>query len=468
MRFWKTSKVAAKAALMGAGDAVDSTRKFAVRHENTIAKTAGRCVSATGNAIRVAGTVVSRTGKFAARAAYGKAAASSSRTTKLSATLAGVLCDAADLTGQAVHGLGALTGKSAPIIGGIAGGIPRGVAEIAAGAVDSVAITESDLSTMREELKQRGQWAEERSAARLASIENATQHRRRSELLDLLVIGGVTLAEIVRSPGSVPPDVEEAFRLQYPDLAAHETFAQAVQHMPSDALVGLVSGVKGKLFEMGLVDHLNHGGLAPGLHAELAQSATQPGWDISVADAHGNVVDAIQAKASESAQYVLAALRHYPDIDVTTTSEVYAQLLAHGMAANIHDGGVALATLDAKMQAVNDGIAHGIGVGTFLPSSIGLAVIGLSVFMDKTLSMEQGGAAFGNRGAKAGMAGAAAKAAMVATQTWWLALVVGVGSRWLSSHGHGKRERYEVLASSLEVMRRRQPMQNYVVHMPAQ
>jgi hypothetical protein len=41
----------------------------------------------------------------------------------------------------------------------------------------------------------------------------------------------------------------------------------------------------------------------------------------------------------------------------------------------------------------------------------------------------------------------------VATQTWWLGLIAGVGSSWLASRGHGKREQYGVLWGALGGMR---------------
>lgn len=92
-------------------------------------------------------------------------------------------------------------------------------------------------------------------------------------MLDLLVVGGVTLGEIVRDPSKVPADVERAFELAYPGLASHgEMFSDVVQRLPADDIVGLVNGVKGKLFEIELVDHMNAGNLPDGLHAELAGS----------------------------------------------------------------------------------------------------------------------------------------------------------------------------------------------------
>jgi len=188
------------------------------------------------------------------------------------------------------------------------------------------------------------------------------------------------------------------------------------------------------------------------------------------------VSELLQAKATESASYVQDALERYPGIDVTTTSEVHAQLVALGLAQDVHNSGISEAMLQAKVEAA----AHGgtaFDASDLVPSSIGLAVIALSVFMDKGATlrekgaafgsrsakvfMDKGatlrekGAAFGSRSAKAGASSSVGKLAMVATQTWWLGLIAGVGSSWLASRGHGKREQYEALRLALRVMRQR-------------
>jgi len=61
--------------------------------------------------------------------------------------------------------------------------------------------------------------------------------------------GGVTLGQAWRDPDSVPTNVEEAFALAYPVMAQTMSFSDVVGRTSSDGLVGLVSGVKGKLFE---------------------------------------------------------------------------------------------------------------------------------------------------------------------------------------------------------------------------
>ena len=118
-----------------------------------------------------------------------------------------------------------------------------------------------------------------------------------------------------------------AYRLAYPDMAVEVPFREAAREVANDPdrLVGFISGVKGKLFETQYVDQLNGGKLPDGFHASLAQSATQPDWDIQIIDDHGHVVDLLQAKATDSMGYVQQALTQNPQIDVVTTDEAFKE-----------------------------------------------------------------------------------------------------------------------------------------------
>lgn len=366
----------------------------------------------------------------------------------------GVTANAVTVLGKVTAAAGRVTERSAPAVGGAMGGVIRGAAEVTSNAVDAAALPASSIDAMRSELRTIGQAEMQRTELLVQKIKSAQQRRRKDELLDLLVVGGITLAQVIRNPTGVPAAIERAFDLAYPGLSQTESFADAVNRMSSDELTGLASGVKGKLFEMELVDHLNSGGLPDGFHAALAESATQPGWDIQITDTHGHISDVLQAKATESASYVQDALERYPNIDVTTTTEVHGQLVAMGLAQDVHNSGISETVLQAKVDAATHGGAA-FDASDLVPSSIGLAVIALSVFMNKDSTLREKGAAFGTRSAKAGVSSAVGKIAMVATQTWWLGLVAGVGSSWLAARGHGKREQYEALSRALGVMKTR-------------
>lgn len=221
--------------------------------------------------------------------------------------------------------------------------------------------------------------------------------------------------------------------------------------MPTEDLTGLVSGVKGKLFELELVDQFNHGGLADGLHAEIAASATQPGYDIRILDAEGHTMDLLQAKATDSVAYVKEALERYPNIDVTTTSEVHSQLLSLGLGEQVSDGGITDAFLQGKVEAAA-GLSAGLDAADFVPSALGLAVIAFSAFSASDTDVTKRSEQFGQRASKAGLAGGAGTALMLATGTWLLAPVGGIGFRMLVAQGDAKRHRYDALKHIVETL----------------
>lgn len=463
-----------------AANGIYQTTDFVARNDGRIADGAQAVTGVVGSGLAKVGKGLASASQQASQALHGNANRAAERVrdsiagsesagsvrkaagalgwiaTKTLVHAAGLAARATAVSGKAVAATGRLAERSAPAVGGTAGGLVRGAASMASNAVDSVALPASRIEEMRGRLRTLGQMEMARSEQRMQAIELAQRRRRKDELLDLLVVGGVTLSQVLRDPANVPENVQQAFALAYPGLAQTETFSDAVARMSSDELLGLVSGVKGKLFELELVDHLNSGGLPNGYHAEIAGSATQPGWDIRVLDEHGQVSELLQAKATESAQYVQEALQRYPDIDVTTTTEVHAQLTALGLAENVHGSGISEAALQAKVEAAAAHSDAAFDASDLVPSSIGLAVIALSVFMKKDASLREKGEHFGQRSAKAGVSAGVGKAALVATQAWWIALLGGVATSWLAARGQGKREQYEALKKALEVMQERQ------------
>ena len=221
--------------------------------------------------------------------------------------------------------------------------------------------------------------------------------------------------------------------------------------MSPDELPGLVAGVKGKLFELQFIETLNAEGLPEGYQAVLAGSANQPGWDIQILGPDGQVAEVLQAKATESVAYVQAALERYPGIEVTTTSEVYAQMAALGAAEGVRDSGITEASLEAMVSDASGGME--VGLDAFTPSVLGLAVIGLSIFLDPSISRDQRASLLGERSGRAGVSTAAGHMVMLATQTWWLGLIGGVGTHWLAAKGRSKRERLECLDGLINELR---------------
>ena len=458
---------AGKAVFKGAADATFGVAKFVGKHQDKISAATRTAVEVTGATVAAAGTVTAKAGRAAAMGMKAQAAKSDNTLVKTAAQAAAMLGKGVELTGAGVRTTGELTARAGTAVGAATGGFALGGASIASEVLDSVALGQQDIDELRNEIGLYGERVRAESERLEQRIDSAQKGRRRAEMLDLLIVGGVSLAYILDHPEDVPPEVLEAFKLAYPDLAAQESFAGVVERLPIDALPGFVSGVKGKLFEIELVDHFNHGGLPEGLHADLAGAANQPGWDIRILDDHGQVVDVLQAKATESAQYVIDALHRYPGIDIVSTSEVHAQLLALGMAEHVTNSGITEASLQAAVDHAAQGVGAHFSASDLMPSALGLAVISLSLMLDKNMSWTERATQFGSRGARAGAAGAAAKVAMVVTQTWWIGLVAGVGSHWLATKGRVRREQYEALREAVELLRRRYRGSEGVLMLPA-
>jgi hypothetical protein len=182
---------------------------------------------------------------------------------------------------------------------------------------------------MTETLAQFDKETEAQYAGRLR--KPAELFRREStpeELLDIAVLGGCSVSDILSgkvAERDIDPRVLEAFGKQYPHAVNFIDFIRGHEG-DTEAINGIVSAVKGKLFELEYVGWLNDGHLPSGAVAELANSPTQPGWDILIKDAHGHHIDYLQLKATESIGYIKEALATHPDIDIVTTHEVFSRI----------------------------------------------------------------------------------------------------------------------------------------------
>ena len=159
-------------------------------------------------------------------------------------------------------------------------------------------------------------------------LELAQQYRSRSEreVLELAALAtDVSLDRVTNLPHEPDADPQflEAFRLQYPNVSL-----ESLRGSSEERLENLVNGAKGKYFEVLVRDRLNAGErvgeveLQPGQVASLAESPTQPGWDLRIENEDGTVDDPLQLKATESMAYVKTAFDKYPNIRVVVPSEV--------------------------------------------------------------------------------------------------------------------------------------------------
>lgn len=451
---FSTAKQWAGQGLKWGSDAAREVAKQGQLHRPQMAELGTQAMCQAGKTVQFVGDALTHAASTTAQDLCNAGAGSVSPMAKAAARAGATLVDATGVAAKAMAWTGEKTQAAAPAVGQAAAGVVCGVASTVANALDAVAIRDADVAQLQRRLRRAGYKLQNDARWRGETIASAVRRRSKARLLDLLAVGGVSLGSMVAGTASVPPEVDQAFALAYPGLVASGMgFLDAVQGKSSGELLGLVNGVKGKLFEMDLVAHLNAGGLPAGLTASLAPSATQPGYDLLVKDTNGAVVDLLQAKATDSVSYVQAALERYPDIDVMTTTEVHARLLALGMGDRVADSGISEAALQQKIEAAS-GMADGSGAVDWLPGGASVALIALSALVDRSISLEQRSAQAGERVAAVGVTGVAGKAALMATGYWWLGLAAGLGSKFLADHGGAKRERLEALRRAVEAAER--------------
>lgn len=238
---------------------------------------------------------------------------------------------------------------------------------------------------------------------------------------------------------NIPSEIQAAYAAAYPLQAQEWTLANLINSMNDEHLAGLVAGIKGKLFEMRYVDYL-----PDGFHAALAESATNPGWDIKILDADGNVNDVLHMKASDSVAYIEEALQRYPDIQIVTTEEVYSQLVMYGMAGNVIDSGISNAELTSLVeQAVhNNELTMHWG-----PPLITLLVIGYSAYCKNNKEPFAKGQECGERYVKAYLAYLVGGGVACMANIWWVGLVASLGTRLLLGYGQKRFSLMEDLNS---------------------
>ena len=153
------------------------------------------------------------------------------------------------------------------------------------------------------------------------------------EFADACVLSGLTATQMLHK--GVPKDVQEAFEKQYPDLAAENSFIDTWSSYDDyEARLGFVNGIKGKLFEIKYVEHLNEN-LDAGYSASMSDSPVNEGWDIKITGPNNEIANLLQLKATTTAGYVKDAIKSYPEIDVVTLSDLQGQLSSINSIENV-------------------------------------------------------------------------------------------------------------------------------------
>ena len=288
------------------------------------------------------------------------------------------------------------------------------------------------------------------SKDKLKDLENRVESQgamyrellRNKPLGDTIFIGGESLGSLL-SATSVPEEIENAYAAAYPDVSAETSFLDKVRELDGeDKITGLLSGVKGKLFEQQYVQHLNSDVLPEGYLASLASSANQAGWDIQITGPNQEVVQLLQAKATDSVWYVQEALERYPAIDVVTTDEVYAHLVMAGVSENISNSG--FSEIDLSEQVESAAGAADIDFD-FAPPVLTLAFIAFTSYRDESLTLYEKAKSAGDRSGKTYFSYLIGGGIAAITNTWWLGVLGSVTSRYMSDEGLRKVQLVDTL-----------------------
>jgi hypothetical protein len=254
----------------------------------------------------------------------------------------------------------------------------------------------------------------------------------RGDLQEAAVVGGLLLVDATLETAA-PAEMQRAFAAAYPGLAVNESVDDAIARLDEnpDALEGLLSGIKGKLFEQRAADALS-GELPDGTHVKLATSATQPGHDLEFISDSGEVYGVLQAKAVSTPGEIIEHYERYPEIPVIATEEVRATLADHPALAKWQPD-IAVSDLDQEMAQLVEGA-----------SSIEAIPLGTSAVLLWHLSTGEGdlearlcraGDVIGRNVPMVLVAGAVG----TLTGTLWCVIPAAMYTRWLT--GEGKKAR---------------------------
>jgi hypothetical protein len=208
---------------------------------------------------------------------------------------------------------------------------------------------------------------------------------------DACVLSGLTASEMMMR--GIPADVQEAFDKAYPELSTQTSFLESWEGMSDyEARLGFMSGIKGKLFEIKYVDHLNET-LESGYVASMALDPTQKGWDIKIEGPNQEVQELLQLKATTSTSYIKDAIEHYPEIDVITLSDLQGQLGSISSITNVSASSISSADLMQEIDGATDGSSF------FFPAVplLGLGYIVFSNYKEQDISHFKKHQRFGKR-----------------------------------------------------------------------
>ena len=204
-------------------------------------------------------------------------------------------------------------------------------------------------------------------------------------MLDYCVVSGLSIPAMIKN-GEIDPAVELAYQYQYPIMANAMSFSEAWQKFDSPAeMLGFVSGIKGKLFEIKYLNEYISKTLDPGYSAKLAGIPNQEGFDIEIYNPSGQIDQQLQLKASHSVSYVKEHLEKYPEIDVVTLEDFEGEMLLANYSERLIKSDISETDLLSSITSSTD---QGVDYLNYLPL-LGFGVIIFKEYTKKEASEYQ-------------------------------------------------------------------------------
>ena len=226
---------------------------------------------------------------------------------------------------------------------------------------------------------------------------------------------------LINSRQTTNPDIENAHKIAFPKH--NISFADHVNSFDTiEQQMGVISGVKGKLFEIKVKDHLDNEFASEGLKVELAENVNQKGWDLVVKDQNNEPLNYFQVKCSDNIDYITSSTDKYPEFVHIVPEDVYKSSETLIDNDNIQSAPYTLEDLDNSVDNAHNFVGS-IGE-IFVPPVVTLGLIIISELTQKP-DIERAA----KRISISGPAAAIGSVASIMTNTWWIGALMGLGVR---------------------------------------
>ena len=250
---------------------------------------------------------------------------------------------------------------------------------------------------------------------------------------------------LINSRKTINHDIENAHKIAFPN---HDiSFSEHVSSFDTiEQKMGVISGVKGKLFEIKVKDHLDNEFASQGLEVELAENVNQKGWDLVVKDQSNEPINYFQVKCSDNIDYITTSIEKYPEFIHIVPEDVYKSSNTLIDNQNIQAVPYTLEDLDNSVENAHNFVGS-IGE-LFVPPVVTLGLIIISEFTQKPDK---------DRAAKrisiSGSAATIGSVASIMTNTWWIGALMGLGVRhylnkeWTPTYEDKNNSRKKIVAA---------------------